>query len=183
MLLQKLQKGNVRLDAKSRPLQRRQEAHCAEPLAERNAFRREQAAEEVERRGKPERAEGKILRVADLERQAQEGVLRHAHRAQDAPELGVGADQDVLAVIELVPLGDDAPGPAARHRSRFEDGDGDAALGERHRGGHAGIPCAYDRDGTTHVFQAIQNLRSGVKDVRWVSTRKPSLSISASSAR
>src|SRR6267378_7297024 len=74
VLLQKLQKGNVRLDAESRPLQRHQEAHGTEPLAERNAFRRKEAAEEVERRGKPERAEGKILRVADFERQAQEGV-------------------------------------------------------------------------------------------------------------
>src|SRR5437773_1365946 len=46
VLLQKLQKGNIRLDAKSRSLQRREEPHCAEPLAERNAFRREQAAEE-----------------------------------------------------------------------------------------------------------------------------------------
>ena len=141
------------------------------------------AAEKVERRGKPERAEGKILRVADFERQAQDGVVRHADRAQDAPELGVGADQDVLAVIELVSVGDDPPGPAARHRHRFEDGDGNAALGEGHRGGHAGIPCADDRYATTHVFQAIQNFRSGVKEVRWVRTRKPSLSISSSSAR
>src|SRR5207302_5244172 len=64
VLLQKLQKRNVRLDAKSRPLQRCQEAHGTEPLAERNAFGGEQAAEEVERRGKPERAEGKTPRVA-----------------------------------------------------------------------------------------------------------------------
>jgi hypothetical protein len=34
----------------------------------------------------------------------------------------------------------------------------------------------------THVFQAIQNLRNGVSDVRCVSTWKPSRSISASSA-
>src|SRR5207247_11247351 len=114
---------------------------------------------------------------------AQAAAPRHARRAPEAPALGVAPAQHARAVIEPAPLGDDPPGPAARHGPRFEDGDWDAALGARHRSGHAGIPCAYDRDGTTHVFQAIQNFRSGVREVRWVRTRKPSLSISASRAR
>ena len=54
---------------------------------------------------------------------------------------------------------------------------------QRDRRGHAGVARADDRYAVTQVFQAIQNLRNGVSEVRCVSTRKPSRSISARSWR
>jgi hypothetical protein len=71
----------------------------------------------------------------------------------------------------------------ARQRNRYEHGDRNAALGERDRRRHAGVAGANDGYAVTHVFQAIQNLRSGVREVRCVRTRKPSRSISSSSVR
>jgi hypothetical protein len=89
----------------------------------------------------------------------------------------------VLAVVELVALGNYAPRAPAGHRPGFKDGHRDAALGERHARGHSRIATPYDGYAVIHVFQAIHNFRSGVSEVRCVSTRKPSRSISSRSAR
>lgn len=95
----------------------------------------------------------------------------------------VGADQDVLAVVEIAAAGAHAPCPPARHGTRFEDGGCDAMLRERDCRRHPGVAGADDgyTPARTHVFQASQSLRSGVSEVRWLSTWKPSRSISASS--
>src|SRR5262245_28886050 len=104
-----------------------------------------------------------------------------------AEQLGVGADQDVLAVVELIafPVGRDAY-PArspAGDLAGFKDGDWNTGLREGDRGSHAGITSANDGYALTHVFQASQNLRSGVREVRCVRTWNPSRSISVSSVR
>ena len=75
----------------------------------------------------------------------------------------------------------------ASHRAGLEHRDAHAAPGERDAGRHAGVTSADDGNLSgyvvTHVFQAIQSLRSGVSEVRWVSTLKPSRSISSSRVR
>ena len=76
-----------------------------------------------------------------------------------------------------------APRPSAGNRAGFEHDDAYARVGQRYGGGHARVSRADDRYAVIQVFHAIQNLRSGVSEVRCVSTRKPSRSISASSCR
>jgi hypothetical protein len=76
-----------------------------------------------------------------------------------------------------------APGASTRNRGPLEDGHRHAAAGERHGSGHAGIPGTNDCYAATQVFHAIQNLRSGVSEVRWRRTRKPSRCISSRSVR
>ena len=161
----------------------RHEAQRAEPLGKRYAFRAEQAGGEAERRRQPPAAQAEIAGVAHFQRVAQQRFGRHADDAHEPQELGIRADKDVLAVVELVILGHYAPGAPAGHRSRFEHRHPDATLGERDAGRHAGVTAADDRYARIHVFQAIQNLRTGVSDVRCARTRKPSRSISSSSAR
>ena len=173
----------VGFEAKAAPPQREHEAHGADALAKRQAARGEQPAEQPERGGQPELAQGEAAGVAQLERHAQQRVARHADAPHEAEQLAVGADQDMLAVVQRFALRHDparAPagdGPGLVHRDRH------ALRGERHRAGHAGVSGADDRYAASHVFQAIHSLRSGVSEVRRSSTRKPSRSISASSAR
>ncbi len=76
-----------------------------------------------------------------------------------------------------------APRPSSWNRGGFEHDDAHARVGQRNGGGHARVPGTDDRYAVIQVFHAIQNLRSGVSEVRCVSTRKPSRSISSSSAR
>src|SRR3972149_3241076 len=70
--------------------QRAHEARRAEALVAGDAGRDREPAQQAERGGQPQRAEMKSLRVADLERQPQPRVLRHADRSHDSPPLGVG---------------------------------------------------------------------------------------------
>ena len=124
-----------------------------------------------------------IACVADLERQAKERLAGHADGAHQLIERCVRADQDVLAVVELLALRLNAPRTTAGNASRLEDDDAHAALGQRYGGGHAGVARTDDRYAAIQVRQAIHNLRSGVSDVRRDRTRKPSRSISSSSPR
>ena len=80
-------------------------------------------------------------------------------------------------------VGVHAPRPPSRDRACLEDDDALARGSQRDRRGHAGVARADDRYAVTQVFQAIQNLRKGVSEVRCVSTRNPSRSISARSWR
>ncbi len=181
--VQQFNDGNIPGQTKSTLVHGRHKARRAEALGKRNALRQQQAQRQAKRRGQPARAEAKIPGVTDLQRHAQQRVVPHADQPHHSEKLGVGADQDVLAVVELVALRPHAAGASARHRTGFEHGDRHAARGQRHRGRHAGVAGADDGYALTHVFQAIQNLRSGVSEMRCVSTRKPSRSISSSSAR
>jgi len=181
--LEELRHGRVWRDAKRAVLQRAHESQRAETLAEGDAFRKREPRHEPQRLGQPERAHAEPLCIAHFERNAQQRIGRHAHRSHQPEELAIGTDQDVLAVVELGALRDDAPGTAARGLRRLENRDRDLALCERHGRRHAGVAGPHDRYPATHVFQAIQNLRSGVSDVRRSRTLKPSRSISASSAR
>src|SRR2546425_3523003 len=164
-------------------VQTRDEARGAEALGERNAARGEQTAGEAERLGKRQAPEIEVRRVADLERHAQQRVVLHADRAHHAIELGVGADQDVLTVVELRALARYAPRAAAGDGAGFEHRRAKAALGERDRRGHAGVAGTDDCYAATQVRHAIPNLRRGVSDVRRVRTWKPSRWISSSSVR
>ena len=82
--LQQLLHRVVRAGAEACPAQREHEAHRAEALGERYAARGEQPAEQPERGGQPELAQGEAAGVAQLERHAQQRVARHA----DAPHAG-----------------------------------------------------------------------------------------------
>ena len=106
-----------------------------------------------------------------------------ADALHQAAKLGVGADQDVLAVVERFALHDDAACAPAGNRARLVHRDRHAPVREGHCAGHARVARADDRYAATHVFQASHSLRSGVSEVRRSSTRKPSRSISSSRAR
>src|SRR5258708_34925136 len=121
--------------------------------------------------------------IADLERHAQQRAFRHADRMHHPEELGVGAYEDVLAVVERRALADDAARAAAGDGAGFEYRNRDAALSQRDGGRHAGVAGTNDGYAAIHVRHAIQNLRSGVSEVRCVRTWKPPRWISSSSVR
>ena len=141
-------------------VQTRDEACGAEALGERNAARGEQTAGEAERLGKRQPPEIEARRVADLERHAQQRVVLHADRAHHAIELGVGADQDVLAVVELRALARYAPGAAAWDGTGLEYRHTNAALGEQAPAGIVGDPAKSDVD--AQVWQRV-DLRAKVR--------------------
>ena len=69
------------------------------------------------------------------------------HRAQERARRVVGADEQVLAVVDRKPCALDPSRAPAEHRSRFVDDDRDAAARERPRGGAAGPAAADDGRG------------------------------------
>ena len=164
------------------PAEREHEANRAEPLAE-GQTASSRPARQAERAGSRRARSANAVGVAQLKRHAQQRIGGDADFAHQAQQLGVGADQDVLAVVELAALDRHAPRPAARHGPRFEDSHRNAASGQGHGGGHARVSSSDDCYALTQVFQASQNLRNGVSEVRCVSTWKPSRSTSASVAR
>ena len=106
----------------------------------------------------------------------------------------------MLAVIEDFTAIIDAPRTSAERLGRFKNAGANSTLRERHCRRHARIPAAdngdlgatcvgwvgrvgWVRHATTQVRHAIHNFRSGVSEVRWVKTLKPSRSISSSSVR
>ncbi|CAM5210939.1 hypothetical protein CDEN61S_02332 [Castellaniella denitrificans] len=110
---------------------------------------------------------------------------------------GVGAQQDVLAVVDPQAKAGmvDPPRPAARRGGGLVDPDRAARPAQARGGGQARPAGADDGDGVhfakrrtsprpppTQVFQASQNLRIGVSAMRRSSTRQPSRSISSSRA-
>ncbi len=179
-------------EAETQPAQRQHEAHSADALAPGQPAREQEAGQQAEGGREVQRAETEAVGVAQFERYAQYRVRGHAYRAHERKERGVGADQDVLPVVERLALCRHAPRAPARHRTGFEYGDLRAAPGKRDSGRHAGVAGAdhghapwsvRSRYAATHVFQASQSLRRGVSEVRCRSTWKPSRSISVSSAR
>ena len=131
------------------------------------------------------------VRPAQAQRGAHERPpLVDADDLHQAQGLRIGADEDVLPVVERQPADVDAARSAAKLRRHLVQRDGMAAQRRFHRGRQAG-PAATD-DGDPQpghhrprqfVHIAIHSLRSGVSDVRWCSTWKLSASISRSSVR
>ena len=131
-------------------------------------------------------------RVPDGERQTQEQLLRvgtgrvyATHQAQGFP---VSANQDVLAVVERMPVDFDATRTATELPRGLEHGDRHAGGAQFDGSGESG-PAAAD-DGNLgliqpliHVRQAIHSLRAGVSEMRRVSVWPPLRLISSSSVR
>ena len=94
----------------------------------------------------------------------------------------------MLAVVESATFPVQPAGAATQPRGGFENGGGNAGAGEFDGGGEAGTAAADNGDPglqlETQVFQASQSLRSGVSEMRWLSTfSQPPAWISTSSAR
>ena len=94
-------------------------------------------------------------------------ALNHSQRA------AVGADDEVLAIVEHDAGQRDASGATAEDTRLLDQRDADAVLGELHGGGAARPAAADDSDmleraghGRRAVFHAIQSLRSGVSAIR-----------------
>ena len=96
--------------------------------------------------------------------------------SQQCQRFRIGAEQQVLAVVDRQAGALDAPRPSAGNRAGLEQRDLDAGVGQRDGGRAAGPAGADDRDRAAavhdrrEVFQAIHSLRNGVSDVRWSST-------------
>ena len=155
----------------------------ADALGKGHASQHEQAAQQPERSGKPERAQREAVGVAQFERNAQHRVRRNPDELHQTEKLDVGTDENMLPVIEIVPVRAHSSRASTRDQARFEHHDAHTRGGKRHCGRHPCVPAADDRYAVIQVFHAIQNLRSGVSEVRCVSTLKPSRSISTSSWR
>ena len=95
-----------------------------------------------------------------------------ADRVHQAQGFAVGADQDVLAVVECMTVNVDAAGAATQLFGGFEYGDF-AACGAKLDGRCEAGPAAADDccfQALIQVRQASHSLRSGVSEVRWRST-------------
>ncbi len=95
------------------------------------------------RRGELERAG-----VVDREPVVAQGVGGHAHRAHEGERVPVGAEQDVLAVVEHRAAIFHAPRPPAGGAVGVEEGDGGALAHEPDGRGDARIAGADDGDAT-----------------------------------
>ena len=117
----------------------------------------------------------------------------HAHRAHQTQGFGVGTNQDVLPVVQHEGLarcihGVQCPRPPTQGASGFHHRDVVACLRQRHGCRHAGPAGPHHRDAhhmrpRAWTFHASQNLRKGVRRMRWCSTWKLSCSISRSRVR
>ena len=139
----------VALKAAAPPAQRR--AQQRPLVAPRPAARAQDAAGGVPRRGPVGQGQAAAVRVGQCQRAAQQRLRRiDAHRAHQAQAVGVGADQDVLAVVHCYLA---AVGQPQRHAARapaglgrgLEDGDRVAPLHRVHRRRHAGPAGADNR--------------------------------------
>ncbi len=98
-------------------------------------------------RGQPWCSDTQFARVVQGQWQTQQHVLRvgadFIHQAQGFP---VGADPDVLAIVERDAVGRHSARPATEYARGLEDRDGNVTRGEFCGGGHAGITTADDGD-------------------------------------
>src|SRR5947208_2240018 len=116
-------------------------------------MRGEQRSREVPGRGQWRRLETKNPGLLEVKPTPVEELVLRApamHRAQERERLCVGAEQDVLAVVDLSLRQIDPAGAAAEHARRLEEADAAPGGGKRHRCGHAGPAAADDRDSLGH---------------------------------
>ncbi len=84
-------------------------------------------------------------RVTHLQWQLEQRLLRvDADQCHQAQRFAVGAQQDVLAVVQILVIGGDAPRPSAQHARGLEQGDAMAGAGQLHRRRTAGPATADD---------------------------------------
>ena len=112
----------------------------------------------------------------------------HAQGLHQGQGLGVGTDQDVLTVVHTRPPGQiNGSGASAECACHLKDADLVSCLNRIYRSSQARPACADNSDFHQRPRQlvriAIHNLRSGVSEVRWCSTRKSSASISRNKVR
>jgi hypothetical protein len=165
----------VGIDAKLADPKRNHEAQRAEALSEIQARGAQKRGEQVERIGKPRRAQVKAVGEAQLQGQAKQELVRIcADLPHQAQRLAIRANQDVLPVVEVDAVYAHAARAAAQAARSFEDRYGDTVFCERDRCGEARPAGADDGDAAqavTQVRHAIQSLRIGVSAVRCSSTR------------
>lgn len=138
----------------------------------------------MEGRRERRRTQMELFGISQLEGQAkQKPVGIGADVPHQSEQGGVGADENMLAIVERSPASGDATRATSEHGAAFENGDALAALRERHRCREAGVPSTDYGYVRSQVEIAIHSLRIGVSDVRWVSTLKPSAATSSSTVR
>ena len=166
LLRHQLGDGDVAREAEAGLLHAAHEAHGGHPCAEGQAARREQCGGEVQRRGQARRGEPHAAGKHQAERVAREQLVGiRADQAHQAQQLGVGPDQDVLAVVERQAVRLDAAGAPSQGARRLEHRDGMAA-GRQFRGGrHAGVAGA--DDGDAHCQPAAGPPQGGLKSATW----------------
>ena len=127
-----------------------------------------------------------VIGFAQLLQESAESMT--PHQRQQLQRLLIGADQQVLAIVDRRFGARHHPCPTPEHPSGSEDGYPHARRAGQRDG--TGEPCpaaADDRDLVLHAriqdLPASQILRSGVSEVRRSRTRKPSARISSSRLR
>ena len=91
-------------------------------------------------------------------------------RCDEVLRLPIGADDEMLAIVEGDTIDHDAAGAAAKGLPLLEQRDRIPGLRQRHRGGEARPAGTDDRnpayEAARAVVHAIQNLRNGVSAMR-----------------
>jgi len=117
--------------------------------------------------------------IADEQRCTQERSIDiDPDRAQKTQRVNIGANQDVLAVVERQAADTNSASPSAELGSHFEKRDGMAALHSSYSCSETGPACSDNRNSLRCRHQrprqfvriAIHSLRKGVSEVRWCNT-------------
>jgi len=142
----------------------------------------------MKRSGQGGRLEREPSRIVDLQGKPPQVRYRSAHRLHEGERLAIGAQQQVLAVVERRAAVLDAPSPSTGRPVRIEERDARAAAHELDGGGDPGPAGADDAHVPgvhveIQVFHAIHSFRIGVRETRARITGNPSRRISWSSVR
>ena len=174
--------GDVRLDAKARGLEALHEPDCSPLFVPVEAFGEQQGESGVQRCRQARCAHQELAEELEAQRRAsQQGIRIGTDGAHKAQGLAVGADQYVLPVVHGEAVDLHGAGAAAEYARRLENLDPFACGGQFDSGRKPGVsrPDNCDLQAVIQVLPASQSLRSGGREMRWSSTRKPSRTISS----
>ena len=172
--VQPLRHRDVGLDAETAGLQAAHEADGRPLFAPVEAAGEQQGEGGMQRCRQARRAHQEFAGELEAQRRAlEQGIGIGADGAHQAQGFGVGADQDVLAVVDVEAVDFCCAGATAEGTRGFEDLDLMAGGSEFDGGRHPGIAGADDRElqAIYQVFPASHSLRSGGSEMRWSSTR------------
>jgi len=128
-------------------MQPRDELRREKALAKIKTLGHEEPTEEMQRGGQRHGLEAKAVGGTKLERKPRQHPIGiDADKPHESEGLGIGTDEDVLAVVERDAVELDATRPPAEEARGLDHRDLGAAFGKRHRGGKAGPTGADHRD-------------------------------------
>ena len=152
MLIEQLGRTAVSFEPIAAMLQRLHEARGTDFLAKSTASGKRQSDSEIERCRQPRQSQLETFdRMSQIERQAAQELFRlGTDEAYQTECFVIGADEDVLAVIQCLAVDGDTACSATEMPGRFEQCDASASGTQFNRCGKSCPATTDDRDATRH---------------------------------